>query len=73
MFSVAQFVVPVEAVILTVWWLVQSWRAAPERWLDPIAVDNVGTVLFQFAVVLIGLLILNRFLATRTSVPGDTT
>ncbi len=70
---VITFVVPVEAVILTVWWLVQSWRAAPDRWLDPIAVDNVGTVLFQFAVVLIGLLILNRFLSTRTNVPGETT
>jgi len=57
--------VPVEAVTLVAWWLVQAWSWDPEGWLTPFARENVGTVLFQFAVVL-GLLIAgNRWLVRR--------
>jgi NSS family neurotransmitter:Na+ symporter len=63
---VITFVVPIEALFLIVWFLIQSWNAAREGWLNPFGVDNVGTVLVQFAVVLVGLLLLNRWLAART-------
>ena len=58
--------VPVQAVVLLVWWLVQAseWEDA---WLDPLGKTNVGTVLVQFAVVLGLLLLLNRFIARRNS------
>jgi hypothetical protein len=45
---------------------VQSWNAARDGWLNPFGVSNVGTVLAQFAVVLVGLLLLNRWMAART-------
>jgi NSS family neurotransmitter:Na+ symporter len=63
---VITFVVPIEALFLIGWFLVQSWNTAREGWLNPFGVDNVGTVLAQFAVVLVGLLLLNRWLASRT-------
>jgi NSS family neurotransmitter:Na+ symporter len=55
--------VPLQAVVLLAWWLYQAWRADPGRWLDPLAVGNVGTVLAQFAVVLGVLLLINGRLA----------
>jgi NSS family neurotransmitter:Na+ symporter len=59
--------VPVEAVILLAWWLVQAWTWSPEGWLTPFAQENVGTVLFQFAVVL-GVLVAANGWMTRRSV-----
>jgi NSS family neurotransmitter:Na+ symporter len=63
-------VVPVEAVILLVWWLVQAWSWDPEGWLTPFAQENVGTVLFQFAVVFAVLIALSGWM-TRRSLPED--
>jgi NSS family neurotransmitter:Na+ symporter len=60
--------VPVEAIILLVWWLVQAWLANPEGWLTPFAQENVGTVLFQFAVVLVVLIAASGWM-TRRSLP----
>jgi hypothetical protein len=58
--------VPVEAVILLVWWLVQDWSWDPEGWLTPFARENVGTVLFQFAVVFAVLIAANRWMVRRS-------
>ena len=63
---VISVVVPLEAIVLTVWWIAQSWRWSGEGWLDPLGVDNVGTVLVQFAIVIGALLLLNRWIADRT-------
>lgn len=59
-------VVPAEALLLTGWWLYQSYQWARRAWLDPFAVDNVGTVFFQFTVVLGTLALLNRWIAGRS-------
>ena len=59
--------VPVQAVVLMVWWLWQARASNPEGWLDPIATFNVGTVLVQFAVVFAVLLLANRWLARRSA------
>jgi NSS family neurotransmitter:Na+ symporter len=67
---VISVVVPIEAITLIIWWLVQSWGWATEGWLDPIAVDNVGTVLFQFAIAFGVLLVFNKWIATRSD--GET-
>ena len=64
-------VVPVEAVVLMVWWLWQARGWDPEGWLDPFQPETVGTVLAQAAVVLVALLAANRWLARRTArAPG---
>jgi NSS family neurotransmitter:Na+ symporter len=59
-------VVPVEALVLLGWWLYQAWTWNPESWLSPFSAENVGTVLFQFAVVLVVLLVANRWIAGRS-------
>jgi NSS family neurotransmitter:Na+ symporter len=58
--------VVVEAVVLMAWMLIQArgdgWAAA----MTPFSSYNIGSVLFQWAIVLIVLLAANRFLVSRT-------
>ena len=58
--------VPVEAVVLLIWWLVQAAEGDVSEWLHPISVYNVGTVLVQFAIALVALLAMNRWLGERS-------
>jgi len=58
--------VPIEALVLLGWWLAQAWSWDPQGWLSPFAQENVGTVLAQFAVVLVALIAANRWIARRT-------
>jgi NSS family neurotransmitter:Na+ symporter len=62
---VISFLVPLQAVILMVWLLVDSAKGSDD-WLHPFRVYNVGTVLAQFAVVLGALLLFNRWIASRS-------
>ncbi len=59
-------VVPVEAVVLIVWWLWSSYAADPKGWLDPFAAFSPGAVLAQGAVALAALAAANRWLARRS-------
>ena len=58
-------VVPIEAVILMVWWLWEARGWDPGGWLDPLRPESVGTVLLQFAVALAALIGVNRWLGRR--------
>jgi NSS family neurotransmitter:Na+ symporter len=58
--------VPLQAVILVFWWFYQAQRADPSGWLDPRGLENVGTVLLQWGVVLAALLVANRWLVRVT-------
>lgn len=65
--------VPVEAVVLILWWLVRE--ASGESLaaiLDPLSQFSAGTVLVQWAVVLVALLTANRWLTGRASAGGGT-
>ena len=57
-------IVPLEAVVLTIWWLTKS---RGEGWLDPLGVFSTGTVLVQWAVAFVVLFLLNGWLARRLS------
>jgi neurotransmitter:Na+ symporter, NSS family len=60
----------VQAVVLMVWWLVQAQGAtAAETWtlFSPF---NIGTVIIQWAAVLLVLLLANRWLVERTMESG---
>ncbi len=59
-------VVPLEALLLLGWWIYQVRGDSLRAWLDPISEANVGTMLFQWLIVLIVLIAANRFL-TRNS------
>jgi len=63
--------VPVQAVVLFVWWLVQA-REWDDDWLAPFGTTSVGTVLLQLAVAFLVLIACNRWLARRSlGTPGD--
>ena len=59
--------VPLQALVLLVWWLYQSHGWDPQGWLDPLGESNVGTILLQWGVVLAALVVLNRWLVLRDS------
>ncbi len=59
-------VVPVEAVVLLIWWLRDAAQSDPQNWLNPLATYNVGTVLVQFTIGLVALLAMNRWLGKRS-------
>ncbi len=61
-----RLLVPVQAVVLLAWWLAEAWSWDPKGWLSPFAQENVGTVLFQFAVVLAALVAANRWIVRRS-------
>ncbi len=67
---VVTYLLPLQAVILTVWFLWQSYSGATEGWLAPFAEGNVGTVLFQFAVVFVVLVAFNRQIASKSGASG---
>ena len=58
-------VVPVEAVILMVWWLWEARGWDPDGWLHPFRAETVGTVLLQWFVALTLLILLNRWMMRR--------
>jgi NSS family neurotransmitter:Na+ symporter len=58
-------VVPIEAVILMVWWLWEARGWDRGGWLDPFRPESVGTVLLQFAVALAALIAVNYWLRRR--------
>ena len=60
-------VVPVEAVTLMVWWLYEARGWDLEGWLDPFKPFSVGTVLLQWTVGIVALLLLNKWLARRST------
>lgn len=63
---VITFLIPVLAVFLFVWFLI-SWKdtvkpSERKKWLLPFETYNVGTVLFQVSVVLVLLILCNRWI-----------
>jgi len=54
--------VPVEAVTLMLWWLWESRSWDPQGWLSPFKSASAGTVLLQWAIALVVLVVLNRWL-----------
>ena len=52
--------IPLQAVVLLVWWLVSSATWDPEWW-NPFHTLNVGTCVLQWGAVILVFLILNRF------------
>ncbi len=61
---VISVLVPLEAIGLSIWLLYNASQV--DGWLDPFSEYNVGTVIFQFAVVFVVLLGANRWIAART-------
>ena len=57
------YLAPLQMIGLFGWFIYQSWRDHPDTWLHPFDTDNLfnaGTIFFQFALVLIILIVLNK-------------
>ncbi len=55
-----RYVIPVEAVLLLVWWLYRSIGWNPHGWYNPFGSETLGTCLFQWGLAIFIFLILNR-------------
>lgn len=53
--------IPVIVVVMIVWWFVQAIGWYPDSWWSPFEVENVGTVVCQWGIVIIIGLALNKF------------
>ena len=67
-----RFAVPAQAVILLGWWLyLSASQYAPDSWYDPFDPYSVMTCLAQWSLVAGIFLLMNRFLARRTTLSGS--
>ena len=56
-------ILPLEFLVLIVWWFSQTWGS---DWWNPFAISNPGTCFFQWGIAIIFLLAINRFMARRS-------
>lgn len=67
-----KYAVPLQAIILLVWWLYLSASVyAPETWYDPLEPYSIMTCLVQWGAALIVLVGLNRWMVRRTGSPVE--
>ncbi len=65
--TIIAFLVPVQAIILLIWWMwLSATDYAPDRWFDPFDPFSVMTCLVQWGVVMLMLILFNKTLARRT-------
>jgi NSS family neurotransmitter:Na+ symporter len=56
--------IPVQVVVLVSWWLISSVSWDPEWW-NPFHIENAGTAIFQWAIVLTVFIALNKYIANK--------
>ena len=55
-------------IILLIWFFYSSWIENPDTWLKPFDnLLNVGTIVFQWALVLVILILANNWIVKKTS------
>ena len=67
---IIRILAPLQMAFLLIWFLYQSWESNPQGWLLPFEADNVfnvGTVLFQFVVVLGLLILFNKWIVRKST------
>lgn len=63
---ILKWIIPVEVLALIGWWFWVAIQADPDFWWHPLRMESVGTCLFQWGLVIIIFLLLNRRIAERT-------
>lgn len=58
--------IPTQGILLIGWFFYQSIRQHGKDWWNPFLLNNAGTLIFQWGIALIFLLILNKWLVKRT-------
>lgn len=56
--------VPIQVIVLVSWWLVSSigWDA---EWWNPFHAENFGTVIFQWTIILLAFVLINKYMASK--------
>jgi NSS family neurotransmitter:Na+ symporter len=62
---VLKYLIPLEALLLIFWWFFQSIGWNPLGWYNPFRTDSLGTCIFQWILVIIILLGLNRIIVGK--------
>ncbi|MBD3290459.1 sodium-dependent transporter [candidate division KSB1 bacterium] len=68
---IVKYIIPIEFVILIVWWFWQSIEWYPKTWWNPFGQYTLGTCLFQWFVVIAAFLLLNNIIASRIKLKDD--
>lgn len=63
---VLKYAIPAQVAVLVAWWFGQVIHADPQNWWNPLAVESVGTCVFQWSVAILAFLALNRVVARKT-------
>ena len=67
-FNTCMYAIPVVVAVMVGYWLLQTREWFPDTWLNPFIIqDNTGTIILQFAVVIIAGLLLTGFFAKNTA------
>lgn len=61
---VLKFLIPLQAIVLLLWWLISSLNWDPD-WLNPFHLENAGTCLFQWGIALLIFIILNKKMVNK--------
>lgn len=64
--TIVRTLIPVEVAALISWWFWVSIKADPQNWWNPLQAESVGTCLFQWGMVLLVFIGLNRRIARKT-------
>jgi NSS family neurotransmitter:Na+ symporter len=56
--------IPIQVVVLIVWWLVSSVGWDPQWW-NPFRSENFGTVIFQWIIILTLFILINKYLVKK--------
>jgi len=62
---ILKYLIPVQVIVLISWWLISSVSWDPEWW-NPFHAENAGTCLFQWGIVLMTLILLNKVIVKKT-------
>jgi NSS family neurotransmitter:Na+ symporter len=64
------FLIPIQAIILLVWWITASfgWEA---EWYNPFKPESAGTAIFQWIIVILILLLINKKIASKVTKDYD--
>ena len=57
--------IPIQVVVLILWWLISSVSWDPEWW-NPLHIENAGTAIFQWAIVLVFFIVFNKYIVAKT-------
>jgi len=62
---VIAFLIPLQVVVLLIWWLASSVKW-DKQWWNPFHIENAGTAIFQWVVAISIFIVLNKFIVNKT-------